>query len=348
MERDSLFRELQHHRLERETATISNPDKGQVLLVAGFQYENPREDNVVYCKHRMDYLWRKRPNLLCSIFDVARGLLIQKSGKKGTWTTVKTFSPVTLANNYTGKLFHKNTAGVISITDVYDFIIEIGKTNPGSLVEFSVFSHGWFEGPILVNSNDTSSGPLRDPDDKDGRSLKDFSPSNMTPARLSHFQSAFAPDGISWMWGCNFANIYRQVLHRITKTSGWRSKTKDTAVFSFSFSQDFATNFYADDSLFFPSSTSTLSFSRSVKEIKDFFNRGISDCYCKRLAVASLKPCYGGLLGTYAEPRKAGRLWVIPTSKPPQSANFSSYIKFYALFMGMKTDPEKRNYGIYR
>ncbi|MFZ2898074.1 MAG: hypothetical protein WA004_05600 [Saprospiraceae bacterium] len=341
MERDSLFRETREF-------LIGPAIQRQVLLVAGVQYENHNEKLVTYCENRINFLWRKEPDLVCSIFDIAKGELKQKRGKKGAWATVKTYSSVSKKRNYTDKRFDKKHAGVISITDAYTFIIDIGRSAPGSLVEFSIFSHGWYGGPILVNSMDTTpTSPFRDPHDKDGRGYKDFSPANMPPADLRYFQSAFSPDGKSWMWGCNFAQIYRQVLHRIVKTKGWYKKTKDIEVFTFSFGTDFASNYYTSDPAFFPSAPTTLTFRKTVAEIKDFFRRGINYSYCQQLANAAKKPCFGGLPGTYAEPHKGGSLWIIPTKRPPQSANFSGYIGFYRIFMAMATDPEKRNYGVY-
>jgi hypothetical protein len=50
--------------------------------------------------------------------------------------------------------FKPGQAKVMSITDIYAAVRDIGSKGPNTLAELSVFSHGWMGGPILVDSDD--------------------------------------------------------------------------------------------------------------------------------------------------------------------------------------------------
>jgi hypothetical protein len=96
---------------------------------------------------------------------------------------------------------------VNGITEIYKHIGDIGKDRPGSLEEWSIMTHAFFDGPILF---DTNQAPVfqvngdrsgeRDPDDKDGRFRKDFKFTTMP--FLSDFKKAFSKTPFVRIWGC--------------------------------------------------------------------------------------------------------------------------------------------------
>lgn len=359
MERDLLHRELVA--LELETPEPTTKKKQHLLFVAGYDYEHKTAYYKSYCENRIKRILKANKgseidnNWKFTLFDVGKGLQqeYQIVNKRRQWVTVKNFTAVTAAN-YTGKVFTKNPTGVISITDVYNFIIELGKNEPGTLEEFNIFSHAWAGGPILVNSSEKPpfDNPLnnkRDPDDKDAR-WKDFEPENMPNIKL--FQAAFSSTGKSWIWGCLFAKSPHLVLHQLFKNKHFSfSKSQDSDMFSFSFSRKDADKIYPIDNVFFPNiSANTLKFNRSLAAIKAFLKSRIESSYCHTLAGASKRICMGGFPGTYSEPEIGQKwpLWVIGKQKPPYSSNFKSRIRFYTNMMGLLEDSEKRGYGIYK
>ena len=134
-----------------------------------------------------------------------------KHGKR-QWKQIEKYEPVTDAN-YENGYFSRNPEGVLSIVDVYKYVIDIGLHNPATVKEISFFCHGWREGPILVDSNERieyQNRSERDPNDKDAR-IKDFIKPNMSSNDITFFRKAFDPNAIIWIWGCSFDFLYKDV-----------------------------------------------------------------------------------------------------------------------------------------
>lgn len=361
------------------------------ILVAGYQYEGKEKSAVTFrelCEHRMRRLLQRMPTATVIIFDVGAGQVVTSEMRVVTQSghmarkqrSDRDFHPVTVAN-YSGKdenhpdRFDTNATGVMSITDVYAFVEKLGadKSTAGSVGELSVFSHGFFNGPILVNSSDNTKdgNPARDPNDKDGRVEKDFSDPNMDKSARARFRKAFASDGICWTWGCSFTTSYFQVQAKLFKTAVYDAAARhqhgpipDGTVFSFSFDAAAARGdsaFFDDDETFFPQFPadkkvpSTVTFSRTFREIKAFFQRGLNDTYAQGLATASGRPCFGALPGTYADFEENIKgtkypLMVIPRLPKRRKVfgdDLTAYVQFYESYLGVKEDPEKRGYGRY-
>ena len=290
-----------------------------------------------------------------------------------TATSKATHSPVTRANYSTGlghhTRFDTDPTGRMSITDLYAAVRAIGadKDAKGTLVEVSIFSHGFWEGALLVNRDDGFPGRAeRDPDDKDSRVNKDFKPPNTTAAQMTQFRAAFAPGAFWWNWGCTFTESYRQVTHRFINSSVYRKtpagKLKDTNRIKFDFPQDMAQDIYSDDTIFFPQTTRVttsgdtvfkdLAFERTVKEVKDFFLRGVRDSYHTAVAKASGVPVHGAFLGTYADYESNDKRIKLPLMAIPRSAkiygtDFTRYLTMWVKDLGLATDPENHGYGVY-
>ncbi|NNM32971.1 MAG: hypothetical protein HKO53_07875 [Gemmatimonadetes bacterium] len=112
--------------------------------------------------------------------------------------------------------------GAIGITHIYRYLEDVGRARKGTVVEFSIWSHSWVEGPILFNTNQRDDyrwggkkQDERDPQDHDARFLKDFNDTNM-PHRKD-FKAAFAPDPFVRIWGCLVMPIYRKAINRARK-----------------------------------------------------------------------------------------------------------------------------------
>ncbi len=280
------------------------------MILVGFDYQGGGVDFAGIARNRQARLVATNPGLTVTTMDVGAGTTAVSSvatvkGKPvRSVTTTQTHSAVSAANYSTGlghhTLFDRSEAGRMSITDLYTAVQRVGaaKSTAGGLVEVSVFSHGWMGGPILVNSEDNRDGAERDPADKDARVRKDFATPNVTVAQLAAFKAAFAPGAFWWNWGCSFTSAYRQVTHRFINTPVYRrtpaGKLKDTDKIPFEFTQEMAQDFYEADAVFFPQGKQAASkgvqkfkdlvFERTVRQVKDFFLRGVHRSYHSALA----------------------------------------------------------------
>jgi hypothetical protein len=96
----------------------------------------------------------------------------------------------------------------VSIVNVYH---SVRKAPAGSVLELSIFSHAFVDGPVLNNTS-ASSTTARSPGDTDGRAFIDFQ-TNMGESgaanahALDEFRKAFAPTGSFRIWGCNIQDL---------------------------------------------------------------------------------------------------------------------------------------------
>lgn len=212
----------------------------EVVLVAGWEYhgDDPmigfatsyRDDQYdgktcdIYSKTRNEKVeipQRIHDYTIVTLFDFYSGDRVRwVKGQKG-WHemdrvlqgTVRTYREQWDADdNY----YKRHDDDSISITHVYDHIIELGRIAPRSVVAFQIFSHAWGGGVIPVNTweDDEYSARgakqhLRDPGDKDGRP-KDFSFDSMP--ELDYFRRAFARGAHVKVWGCLHEKAYVDMI----------------------------------------------------------------------------------------------------------------------------------------
>lgn len=366
----------------------------RIFLVAGHDYEHSGVSFRALCNNRMERLKKTHPDAIFVIYDVSAGEVatfkprfILLKNKKPAWVETRDttrFKPVTRKNYSRSRpdhpyRFDSHPAGIMSITDIYNDIIALGSNEDtrGTLAELSIFSHGWFGGAILVNSNDPFSDEpdpkrdpeKRDPDDKDSRP-KDFHPKNISSDKLKTLRAAFTQDAICRLWGCSFADIFFYVVHKTIQSSRYRKTRpqdlKDSDVFTYRFTQREAEEAYDQAPSFFPKPVEVevlvnkkkvkkkkfeLSFERTLKQTKDFLRNGFSRTYAQRLATATGRPCFSAYLGTYSdyEAHQGATLplMLIPRKSPPYVDDFTRVIQFYKDVMKIPEDPESRGYGTY-
>lgn len=352
--------------------------KTYILLVACHNYSGSA-NYVNLAENRMRYLlhnnpsWANDANVEFYLFDVKEGKIKQNrfDGVRRDWVLKSsTFTPINKATHYNSHNFKIADTNVMSITDVYDFIIDLGKREPDSVQELTIIGHGWMGGPVLVNSYERSEyGPAgtkrfeRDPWDKDARP-KDGNEINMpTVTKWYPFYKAFKSDGYIWMWGCNFPKVVFKVLHQTVMKSGSNHHNmgdyKDDTVIKFSFTRSFAEEYYPKVPFFFPAVqadgkvlNADLKFTRTFKQVKDFCKAMTLNSYAGLFSYNTHIPVIAGMLGTYADYEKAPtpsrrRVMVVPTKKPPYSDNFIRIVQFYKVHLGLDEDPERRGYGIH-
>lgn len=349
----------------------------QILLVAGVDYEFTGVDFRSLADNRLKLLDRKNTkhdDLRFITMDVRSGEVVVREitfpgGKRAENTKTTTpFTPVgrtSYATNARGQTrFKPGQYTVMSITDVYAKVRDIGATDPGSLTELSIFSHGWMGGPILVDSDDDRqiqisvpvpglppvivtvavTGTARDPDDKDGRPQLDFIAPQMDAAALKQFKDAFANDGFAWLWGCAFPQVIHHALWAMEGAKAYKSSgVGDDTVLDMpavtSADVDYLEKILAPKLGTFPSRTSI---SVKFKYLKWAFCVANQSCYAFALATAAGVGVRAAPLGTYAEYDTAGDHLMNVYS------GFTAHFTFYKNYLGFTFDPEGRRYAIYK
>lgn len=104
------------------------------------------------------------------------------------------------------------TREAVSIVNAYHTVRQAPR---GAVLELSIFSHAFVDGPVLFNTT-AGAGLRRDPADTDGRAAIDFQadmgedgPANAHA--LDEFAQGFAADGTFRIWGCNIQDIVETV-----------------------------------------------------------------------------------------------------------------------------------------
>ncbi len=341
-----------------------------VVLVAGYDYSRTgspllqgRNSFRVLCNNRVQRYFDQYPiienneNWRFTVFDFKSGevLISVYDNQTGirSWSTLLNFAKVSPAN-YSDLVSHHPRfdsvpLGRMSITDVYDYVCEIGEINPGSLLELSIFAHGWAGGPILVNYHEPDKLRTdRHEDDKDARTRVDFKHPVIDLVKL---RNAFHKSGFIWTWGCAFTTGYKQVLQKLIQLNNYSTSPicSDDEVFSMSFTPVQSGECFPHFPTFFPQSYSSSSptiVSKTLFELKKFFRAGLFSTYSQAFASAAQRPCYGAALGTYADfGRETKQLMRIPNDAAKYGGfDFTRHVKFYTTYLGAEIDPEGRGY----
>lgn len=349
------------------------------IYVAGVDYEFKGVDFRIFADNRMKRRinWNKaKDELGFTIFDVRRGEVFTNSvtypsGKKSESPAKTTpFAAIAKANydrstrpdGTTRYRFKDGQRDKMSIVDVYSAVQHIGSTDPGTLLELSFFSHAFYGGPILVNSDDdgsmtaTPSGSTtpvvtpvppgaRDPDDKDPRAPKDFIAPTMDATQLGNFQKAFGSESFIWSWGCAFPRVVHRILHKVEQHPKYKdSGVGDDEVFTFKNLDnelaDYLESFLS--SLLGGPFPDKKNFDLKFKFIKHFFCLMTVGTYQHTIAVNSKVKTFAANVGTYAEYDQGVPLPLMNVFK-----GFARHFTFYRNYLGFTFDPEGRRYGEY-
>lgn len=250
----------------------------------------------------------------------------------------------------------------ISVLDVYQYVIDVGKTRPNTVKEFHLFSHAWAGGPILVNCKDLAITPpalKRDPLDKDPRAGKDFNGSNVNPADI---EKAFKKDATSFIWGC-IAWTFMKQLVRFTNDQKSKISDPNAKKFQFIWTTDWVDSLDEFHAQLGGAPLSNKSDKLSLNDVKKVITDAMNSTYMQNLATASKNRVLGALPGTYSDLDNKGptaeRFLHIPIgakSSNKADENFSRTLNFYDKTMGVQFEPTKyggwtpygRGYGIYK
>ena len=347
--------------------------KKYILLVAGYSYSGDGTDFGYIADKRRKYIlqqnptWENDTNVVFKRFDVKAGKIDSNTsdGTNRKWVEeTSRFTPINRRSHYTDRQFISASNDVMSIKDVYDYVIQIGDTEAGTIQELSIMGHGWMGGPVLVNSYERadfqvggSRASERDPFDKDGR-IKDFLLDNMDADSWAKFKAAFNVSAYVWVWGCVFTRAYFNTLYTFMRSNDFRRKRFGTHIdsdtFTVTVNANFVSKYYSADRRFFPLDDNERRFTRSLAQLKAFLIGGMIQTYCGRLTADTGIECRGAMIGTYSDyertypghnPRHT--VMIIPRNVGAYGTDFTSTINFYKTYLNVTEDPESRGYGIF-
>lgn len=191
-----------------------NPLK-QFVMISGLDYHDFWSFNSYAEKHKAKLLKTKnaKEDFIFYMVDILVGKIrkIEIIGSKSAVETTTKFDIVD-KSNYVNHYFESNGKKIISKTDIYKLIEQIGIDNPNTLVEVNVFSHAYWNGPILVNSS-------KGIDDHDMR-ISDVTGSIIN---AKNFKDAFHVNGIFKIWGCSFPRDTNALFSKIRKNKNYKS-----------------------------------------------------------------------------------------------------------------------------
>jgi hypothetical protein len=284
------------------------------------------------------------------LFDIARGVVTEQivdSGDPESTRTLAQHEPIRPC------YYHIQPSGVpafraqgvrtLSIVDVYQYVLELGACEPGTLIEVAFVCHGWLGGPILVNSFDSMpSCRQRDIDDKDPRPDKDFAPPNIFPRERQLFAAAFARNGRVFNFGCANVPAVRDVLDQLC--AQWEPAHGDHRMYEFVFDTRQLLDYLATDPEFFAGNSDTLS--RSLAQCRAFLQRRVRASYSQKIANVTGVSCWGAFPGTYSTYEQDVPLPVLSIRRngSGKGRDLAPYLRFITNSLGLDEDRMGRGF----
>jgi hypothetical protein len=348
------------------------------IIVAGVDYHPIAEgktptDFYKYCEKHRDKLVLKYPSpeeLTFYMVDIRRGKVhkqqylydqVAKIRNKQASVEHASYDLVTRAcysdlRKDGGLYFHPRGKNIISKWTIYGLIEDIGRDHPGTLEECSVFSHAYWDGPIILDSlssnrnyNDyvTPSTYIDvatlgyDPNDYDFRisDITNFYLVRHFNGRALLLKNAFARTGMIKIWGCSFPKMLNTMMSIIRKNKAFKtSGVADTQIFTFA-----AKSFTKDQVAHLNNQIDTkYAWDQAINipfiEIRRFMCLHMTGTYAYAAAVGLNINVQAALPATYAD--------ISPYFKI--SSLVEANVTFYKNYLGIQTDAEGLNYGIYR
>lgn len=356
-----------------------------VIFVVGFDYELHGLDFSKMCNGRLAYLIDHnriiRP-FKVTIFHFPRGrvekLQIESNGTQknisneyleaefkaitksmyGEYVAYCNSSPETF--NFDKKAF-KRDQDVLSITDVYDYIVKIGSGGEKkSIVELSFFAHSYHRGPIFVNSYDhLCHEPERDDSDKDCRASKDFNETNLNNEDKKSFKDSFDLEGNIWIFGCNMMKPFIQFIKRIIHDRKYSGIEDETELKLIKIREGIANFFRKPGSMSDAEKRNFINNRYAVKEeggiiiyvditvkfkyIKQMLVEVMKSTYAGQIAQVTNVNTFGGLLGTESD------LFEMPkySYMAIKTQGYRDILRFYEGHFNIEYDKERKNYVNY-
>ena len=317
--------------IEREEIIVK-PVKTYVL-VSGLDYHGIWSFNKYALdeKKRIDALANDIEIQIIYIVDILPGTITKIENDGGVITeTVTNYDVITKAN-YSGHVFDNlGKTNYITKDVIYNLVGDIGTTNAKSLMEMHIFSHAYWNGPILANTYQT------DVVDIDMRR-------DEIPTIASKFTNAVNASGFVKIWGCSFPALSNALYSRLRRNTKYRNSLIDeTEVFSYPANHfNFNLNGEDLDLVGFINGRLSTSFvvdkkiDLTFKQIKFIAARDYLGLYGVHLAYRANITVHAALPATYAEITPSFTI----SSLTQQNVNF------YKTHLNVNIDSDK--YGIF-
>lgn len=192
------------------------------LLVAAINYENPNADSFINQLNNYKLKIKDKKSSAIIIVYMHKGTI--RTVIEGKKDTVEYYEPITKLNYPSGRTFDAiGKTNYITKETIYDIIEKIGANAPGTLQDVCIFSHAYWQGPILANSK------ITDPLDIDMR-ISDISPIVID---YLQFKSAFTSTGIFKIFGCQSHPPFNYLLKSVMQNPKYKKNgsTLDTEEF---------------------------------------------------------------------------------------------------------------------
>lgn len=321
------------------------PELKQYILVAGIDYPSIHNNYKLSGDYSVDVIRRKKEiitkcknNEITIIYTVS---LLKGTIEKTTIRNGKTlidnigkYIPITFDDNYkpTFPYFSFTKEGVIRKWDIYGIIENIGDENPNTVMEFGVYSHAYYDGPILVDSKSNDVSIDNDFRKNDPVSIEDS------------FAKAFNEKGKIFLWGCSFPKLLNLLFSKLRNNPKYKSsQINNNEIFSYASGHFYVGKDFSEDPQYL------------IKMINNYLSTNFKQEDKIELTFLQIKKiaCIN-YLSTYAsEMAKHFELTVIaalPATYANTSPNFHisdltfANVKFYKNHLGIKLE---NNFGIY-
>lgn len=336
-------------------------EQKEYVFVAGVDYKISRKLKINFREMAVNRIKKiaaeKAPDerLHFTLLDFASGKIISyyinEAGEVRT-TVDKTFHAVSLSDYKTEAdendeqvgFFQETKNKIIGMDDAFDRIIEIGKAGPGTLIEFSIFSHGTEFRPRTLHF--IPPAPFTEkPDPVTWRFYDPYIPFDFSSVMMSKiekelFAKAFHASGYSWIWGFETSNDLKKLINSIIDSRDYKAGISFDTVIKLKTGDRLLRRMV--DQL-----TGKDPGPRVVKSPFGFLIRVIAtqlkSSYMHHLAKATGKPVFGGLPGVTAK-TETGQFHNLMSID--QTA-FKKYNQFFKDNFQFDFDTEKRGYGKY-
>lgn len=163
-----------------------------------------------------------------------------EAGKEAVIKAKKVFTAIGSANypNHSSgdhDFYFNQTTGYITRDTIYKLITDIGTSNPGQLKEAGIFSHAYYDGPILVNTYENGSAEYTAYKAADANYADiDCRKADASGLNAATFKAAFASDGVFKVWGCNASGVINNLVKKILASPLYKSDgtTADSTEFT--------------------------------------------------------------------------------------------------------------------
>lgn len=222
--------------VRRTRFSVTMYPSSEVVFISGTEYFNAGTRFRIFAESYREGLRLEKKvdaGVIATLFstdDRSRETHVPAMG--GGWLKVATHSFGDARAVTPGRKHAPVIGADVSVVHLYEYLSEVGATEPGRVKNVGFFSHSWPGGPLLYNTGDLSPDAARDPNDFDAR-MKDFHATNV--ANWPNLKAAMAPGGSWHVWGCSATTHFKRLTsaahqQKLKKTGEHQHFTVNTSL----------------------------------------------------------------------------------------------------------------------